>query len=237
MKSLPAQPNQSLIDGLACLQTIATIASPVGSRELARQLGMEPTRANRLLKTLAHLGLTTQDAKSKYAIGPAIHVLSAQTLFASGLLQRALPVLRALHQIDAIVALGVLWNDQVSYLCHALPGRPLEEGIGRFGVFPATQSSIGMALLARKKDAEIRVLFKGKEIPNYGSGLTGLIRDLNIVRRQGYAGVDDSNGGASLAVPVGENPISAIAVSGTAVRRNRADVLQSLTQSVAGLAH
>ena len=235
MKQLPAQPNQSLMDGLACLQAVATTASPRGSRELARQLGMEPTRVNRLLKTLAHLGLTTQDAKKKYAAGPAIHILSAQTLFASGLLRQALPALRALQQLNGVVALGVLWRDQVSYLCHALPDHPIEEGIGRLGVFPATQSSIGLVLLAQKPDAEIRSLFQGKKIPRYGADVTHLIKDLHIVRAQGYARVDEATGITSLAVPVGANPSSAIAVSGTAIRRNFTSAFDLLAKSVAGV--
>ncbi len=235
MKHLPAQPNQSLIDGLTCLQAVAMATGPIGSRELARQLGIEPTRANRLLKTLAYLGLTTQDDKAKYSTGPAIHILSAQTLFASGLLRTALPALRVLQKLDCIVALGVLWNDQVSYLCHALPDRPIEEGIGRLGVFPATQSSIGMVLLSRKSDAEIRSIFRNKEIPRYGVDLTKLLQELHRVRLQGFARVDENNGGTSLAMPVGANSISAIAVSGPSVQTNFAQALHALKKTVAEL--
>jgi len=90
---LPAQPNQSLIDGLACLQQLASEREPVGGRELARDLGLEPTRVHRLLRTLAHLGLAQQDAQRRYRPGPGIHVLAAQAMFGSGLLRRALPVL------------------------------------------------------------------------------------------------------------------------------------------------
>ncbi len=223
------------MDGLTCLQAVAMTTTPIGSRDLARQLGMEPTRVNRLLKTLAHLGLTTQDTRKKYTTGPAIHILSAQTLFASGLLRQTLPALRGLQQLDCIVALGVLWNDQVAYLCHALPDQPVEDGIGRLGLFPATQSSIGMVLLARKTDAEIRSLFKGKNIPRYGSDISHLIQDLNLVRSHGYAHVDEETGVTSLAVPVGANPISAIAVSGAAVRKNFTQALHLLMKSVDGL--
>ena len=34
--TLGAQPNQSLIDGMATLQALATSAEPIGCRELAR---------------------------------------------------------------------------------------------------------------------------------------------------------------------------------------------------------
>jgi hypothetical protein len=42
---LPAQPNQSLIDGLECFQAVVAAGRPVGGRELARTLGVEPTAA------------------------------------------------------------------------------------------------------------------------------------------------------------------------------------------------
>jgi len=82
----------------------------VGGRELARELGLEPTRVNRLLRTLAHLGLAQQDDRRKYRRGPGIHVLAAQAKFRSGLLRRAMPVLESLRRFEFTVALGVLWR-------------------------------------------------------------------------------------------------------------------------------
>lgn len=231
MRELPAQPNQSLIDGLACLQTIASSLAPMGSRELARKLAMEPTRTNRLVKTLAHLGMAARNADRKYTAGPAIHVLSTQTLRASGLLRKALPVLRDLQKLRFLVALGVLWKDHVSYLCHALPDRPIEEGIGRFAHYPATLSSIGMVLLSAKPEQEVRRLYRGKDIPRYGRKLGSLLRDLRRARTRGYAAIDEENGKTTAAVPVGEPPIAAVAVSGAGVRRCLAKCVETLKQA------
>lgn len=149
---LPAQPNQSLIDGLAVLQDIAARQKAVGSRELARELDIEPTRVNRLLKTLAHLGLAEQDADRKYSAGPGIHVLAAQSLFGSGMIRRAVPHLEKLHRHGLIVAMGVLWRDKVSYLYHAEPGMSASQALGRVSLFPANRSAIGLALLAERQD-------------------------------------------------------------------------------------
>ena len=82
-----AQPNQSLIDGIAVLQALAVSPDPVGGRELARRLGFEPTRVNRLLKTLAYLNIARQTADRRYAPGPGMTVLAAQSLFASQFIQ------------------------------------------------------------------------------------------------------------------------------------------------------
>lgn len=60
MSSLPAQPNQSLMEGIEVLFALVQRGRPAGVRELARELDMTPTRLQRYVATLAHLGLTTQ---------------------------------------------------------------------------------------------------------------------------------------------------------------------------------
>ena len=125
---LNAQPNKSLIDGITTLQALATSPDPVGSRELARRLDIDPVKVNRLLKTLAYLGIARQTADRKYTAGPGMHVLAAQSLFASGLIRHALPVLENLRRFGHTVALGVLWQDNVSYLFHAPPGIEASRG-------------------------------------------------------------------------------------------------------------
>ena len=77
---------------------------------MARQLGANPTRVNRLLKTLAYLGIARQTANRKYTPGPGMHVLAAQSLFASGLIRRAMPVLEDLRRFGHTVAMGVLFD-------------------------------------------------------------------------------------------------------------------------------
>src|SRR6476661_1752039 len=95
---LNSQPNRSLIDGILTLQALATSAEPVGCRELARRLDMDVTKTNRLLKTLAYLGIARQVANRKYTAGAGMHVLAAQSLFASGLIRRSLPLLGGLRR-------------------------------------------------------------------------------------------------------------------------------------------
>jgi DNA-binding IclR family transcriptional regulator len=172
---------------------------------------------NRLLRTLGHLGFVRQDARRKYLVGPSIHVLSAQALFGSGLLRAALPALEALGRHQLIVALGVLWRDQVAYLYHALPGMRVSEALGRVGLYPATRSGIGMPLLASLPDAEVSALYRSVDaIPGYGRDRARLREDLRAVRRQGYAYVlqDEARGIWSLGLAVGAPPFAALAFSG-----------------------
>ena len=126
----PAQPNQSLAHGLSCLQMVVSAGEPIGSRELARALGLEHTRVSRLLGTLAMLGLTEKTADSKYQPGPAIHVLAAQSIQGSRLLTASLPQLKLLQHTGMDVALGVVWRKHVCYLFYGRSGLALEEGMG-----------------------------------------------------------------------------------------------------------
>lgn len=184
-----AQPNQSLIDGMRVLQALAVSKEPVGCRELGRKLGFDPSKVNRLLQTLAHLGISRQTANRKYTAGPGMHVLAAQSLFASGLISRALPALERLRRFGHTVALGVLWNDSVSYLFHAPPGLEASHAVGRIGLLPATESGIGMALLAELEDEHIHAIYDGREVPNVPGGVVELLGRLEIIRGSGFAHV------------------------------------------------
>ena len=214
--TISAQPNQSLIDGIATLQALATAPEPVGCRELARRLGIDPTKVNRLLKTLAYLGIARQTADRKYTAGAGMHVLAAQSLFASGLIRRALPALEGMRRFGHTVALGVLWGDSVSYLFHAPPGLEASRGLGRIGLLPATTSGIGIVLLSELEDGEVRELFAGHDIPMFPGGMTQLLDKLAEVRRCGYARVHvaDDRDHHIVAVSTGDPAHAGVALSG-----------------------
>lgn len=216
----PAQPNQSLIDGLACLQTLAATDAPIGSREMARRLGLETTRVNRLLKTLAFLGLAQQDVRRKYVPGPGIHVLAAQAVHGSGLIRHALDPLTGLQGMDHQVAMGVLWRTDVCYLYLASPGDGADEAVGREPLYPAVESGLGTVLLAQLDDGEVRrlytsELYQGEPVVLDGAG--GLLSRLARVRRDGYAIVQGSaspRDHRTIAVTVGDPAIAAIGLAG-----------------------
>lgn len=211
---LPAQPNRSLLDGLELLTTLAAGREPLGSRELARRLGWNVMRVNRLLKTLAYSGVARQTPDRRYTAGPAMHVLSVQSLAASGLLRRALEATGQLPTKRHSVALGVLWRDHVSYLFHARPGQPAGTALGAHELFPATRSSIGMVLLAHQPEAQVRALFRADPPPEYPN-LAALLAELRQIREQAYAYVVQQARPrqASLAVPIGAEPYAGLALA------------------------
>lgn len=211
----PAQPNQSLIDGLEVLKALAGAREPVGSREMGRKLGLEATRVNRLLKTLAHLGIAQQTPAKQYLPGAGMHVLAAQAMHGSGLIRRALGPLESLRSHKLSVALGVLWRDQVCYLYHAGPSTRLADALGHSQLFPATRSSIGLVLLSWMPAADVRALYRGIDsIPGFDS-LDSLLAQLADVRRDGFALVHptENQPTQTLAVAI-EHESAAVAMSG-----------------------
>lgn len=142
----PAQANQSIASGFEVLQEVISAGRPLGSREVARRLGMEHSRANRILGTLASVGMLVQNQDSRYLSGPRVHVLSALSLNASRLIPAALPQLRPFHAEGATVALGTLWRDTVVYLLHANPTQDLAASAGAHDSYPRDRSIIGTLL-------------------------------------------------------------------------------------------
>lgn len=228
-----AQPNQSLIDGIATLQALATSPEPVGCRELARRIGLDPTKVNRLLKTLTYLGIARQTSNRKYTAGSGMHVLAAQSLFASGLIHRALPALERLRRFGHTVALGVLWNDNVSYLFHAPPGLEAARGLGRIGLLPATTSGIGIALLSELDDEQVRHIYQEREIPRFPDGINQLLEKLAEVRRLGYARVHvaDDRDHHVVAVSTGDPAHAGVALSGWIPESATAELVLALQET------
>ncbi|MEZ4829091.1 MAG: helix-turn-helix domain-containing protein [Bacteroidia bacterium] len=209
--TLPSQPLSGLIDGLTVLQYLASSTIERGSLEISRELGMEKTRVNRILKTLAFLGMAHQTANRRYIPGPGIHILSAQMLFGSGLINHSLKHLVKLTELNLVVAMGVLWRDKVSYLYHWEPDITPLDGLGRIELFPATQSSIGLALLSQKSEEEIQAIFPEEDLPGYSSRKK-LTDDLRRFRNQNYVSTM-YDGRKSIAVRLGTPSYAAIALA------------------------
>lgn len=213
MKKLPAQPVCGLIDGMGILQELAIRNGPVSGTELSKETGMELTRVNRLLKTLNYLGMADRTPDRRYRTGAGMHVLAAQSISSSRLLQVAARRLSKLERPGCLIALGVLWRDKVSYLFHKSHSASFLDAIGAHGVYPATKSSIGMALLAELNDDEIDALYKGRGTPGFKS-LPSLKAELIRIRERGYAVLRHSPDDATIAARIGSPAMAAAAISG-----------------------
>lgn len=192
---MSSQPNQSLIDGIRCLQYLVSSDRAIGCRELARLMNINTTRVNRLLMTMASIGLTMQDEQRRYLPGPGIHALAAQAIRGSALFSQALPQLERHAPKEIVVALGVLWEDQVIYIYHASPGSPPGQALAGFRMLPAWQSVIGMSLLASESDEALAPRFTPEQ-------WAALAPHLAQQREQGHVVWRHDDGEISMAKPL-----------------------------------
>lgn len=228
---LPSQPNQSLIGGMECLEMLVALRRPVGCRELARLLDMDPTRVNRLLKTLAALGMAERTLARQYQPGPGIHVLATMGLHSSNLLKVSLKHLPGLLERfpDLSIALGVLWRAQVSYLYYGFHGQPISANLGHSDLYPAEKSSIGQVLLAALPETEAIRSLRNRALPPFNTAQEPELRaSFAKIKCQGYAFVNDK----SLGVPVGCPPVAGLAAS-NAVKPEIVPVVLEALQEVA----
>ena len=184
----PSQPNQSLTDGLRCLQALANISEPVGARELARRLRFEPTRTHRLLRTLAHLGFARQNTEKKFLPGPGICVLASTALLHSRLARSAGRPIRELHRrVPHTVTLAMLWESTTTTIYRSSGRMPFESVWGRLHPEWATDSALGLVLLSRQPEEAVERAFWGRPIPHYTGGVRELLGHLRTIRNQGFA--------------------------------------------------
>ncbi len=204
--TMSSQPNQSLIDGIRCLQYLVSSNRAIGCRELARLMDINTTRVNRLLMTLASVGLTIQDEHRRYLPGPGIHALAAQAIRGSALFSHALPLLEQHAPKDIVVALGVLWEDQIISIYYSTPGPQISQALAGFRMYPAWQSVPGMALLAAESDEALTQRFTPEQWRN-------LAPYVAQQRQQGYVLWHHANGEVSMAQPLGKHA-AALAFAG-----------------------
>ena len=222
---MSSQPNQSLIDGIRCLQYLVSSGRAIGCRELARLMGINTTRVNRLLMTMASIGLTMQDEHRRYLPGPGIHALAAQSIRGSALFSQALPLLERHAPRDIVVALGVLWEDQVIYIWHSAPGSQMSQALAGFHMLPAWQSVIGMALLAAESDEALMARFTPEQWQQ-------LEPHIQQQREKGHVIWHHEDGEVSMAQPLGAHS-AALAFAGmwqadNALIRSRRNELELL---------
>lgn len=207
---LPAQPNQSIMSGMKCLEEIVSLVEPVGSRELARLLGEEHTKVNRILGTLCHLGYVEKTPANKYKAGPAIHIMASLTLNSSQLLHSAIEPLKELLETKLTVALGVLWKKKVSYIFHGNHQLPFEKCIGSHDLFPEEKSSIGTIIRVFNKESKPTAADKK------------IIKD-------GYCYASAVDTDLSLAVTIGKpSVIAGLALAGNKSKFNHEENLKKL---------
>jgi DNA-binding IclR family transcriptional regulator len=160
--------------------------------EAARELGVAPSTAHRLMSTLVFRGFALQDDQRRYTAGPSLTAGPAQR-HVRALVAKARPHLEALAAESRETAnLVERVGASVRFLFCAEGNQLLRVGDRTGTVLPARTSSGGLAALAALPDAVVEQLYTGRGAQLGGHGLHGaeleeLHRELAETRARGYS--------------------------------------------------
>ncbi|UCE31763.1 MAG: IclR family transcriptional regulator [Burkholderiales bacterium] len=199
----------SLESALDILRCFSTATPNIGVTEVATKLGMPKSSVSRWMKVMGEAGLLEQDSTRRtYRPGALAFQLG-------NLYQRHLKVLDLVDQsLKELVEstgltgyVGVL-NDADIVIIQTRPGTyPVRLALEKGFRIPAFVTAVGLALLARLEDAEIRRLHPKVlhyEETDLTKSVEELLSDVTKVRRRGYAQVSGATfaGFGAMAVAV-----------------------------------
>lgn len=165
--------------------------SRVGVAEAARDLGVAPSTAHRLLAMLRHHGFAVQDSRRAYLPGPVFTRLGLTGRPERDLTAIARPHLEGVsRELQETVHLVVLQGTAARFLDGVEATTGLRVGSRAGMSLPAHSTSGGKILLAQLAPAEVAALYPHGLPATYGPTVTDLAalrRQLATARRVGYA--------------------------------------------------
>jgi DNA-binding IclR family transcriptional regulator len=189
MQNRPTYPLKAVENALVALKFLQE-RGEVRVAEVADRLGVARSTAHRVLAMLVFHDFATQDARRVYRPGPALRTLGDAATTPPDVVTVAHPHLRELGRlVGETVHLMVLQGNGVRFVDGVEGTQTLRVG-SRIGMLlPAHATSGGKALLAELPEEELRALYpRGVSTGASAVGdLAALRRELDGVRRRGYA--------------------------------------------------
>jgi DNA-binding IclR family transcriptional regulator len=194
---------QSLDRALTLLEAVARESAGAAMADLSRAAGLHTSTAFHLLQTLVGRGYLVQDPQTRrYRVGPRLLRVAASATSERYISDAAAEILTELTaQTSESSSIAVLERDSAVILTKV-------EGLSRVGLIerpgegrPLHCTAIGKVLLAALPQAKAQILiaemrldaFTPRTITRRGK----LLRELSLVRSQGYA-IDDEEFGQGL---------------------------------------
>jgi DNA-binding IclR family transcriptional regulator len=197
---------------LDLLEMLALAHEHVGVSEIARRLGIPKSSTYMLMTTLEGRGYVIGDDGRRFRLNPAFQ--GEGRSWVGGTIAPFLHMGRAAIQRLAEATgessfLGITANDKaIEYVAKVVSRQDLRID-GELGVErPIHATSVGLALLASRDDAQIEKFLKGARLARLTEHTicepAKLRRELQAIRERGYAVVRETNslGSAGLAAPV-----------------------------------
>jgi DNA-binding IclR family transcriptional regulator len=190
--------NQSVARALAVLDLLSSTSSPLGVREIARQLGVAPSIAQRLVRTLANAGYLEQTGEaSRYTIGYRAFQVGNAFVAQNSIHSAVMPELYALADLHINGFLGVLRDHAVVYLATVQSNGPIALTHRPGSQTYLHSTALGKAILAEMPDSQVRHLLEEASLPRLTNqtkiSIPHLLAELKQVRELGYATNDEEN--------------------------------------------
>lgn len=224
MRNKPAYAIDS-VDHALLLATLLQQEGPLGVTEAAERLGVSRSTAHRLLAMLVYRDFAEQRPDRRYRAGSVLRPAGPVDVPVALLRRVAAPRLRALvDRVGETANLVVRAGTEVRFLLSVQCDQVLRVGDRTGRVLPAHLTSGGKALLAALPAAELTELYRAAE--DSGVSPARLRRELNLVRRRGFAVNDQLTETGLTAVGVivpvsGGVPVAGLSVAMPSARFDR----------------
>lgn len=190
--------NQSVARALKVLMLLAERQEPLGVREIARRLGVAPSIAQRLIRTMANSGFVEQtDTTLRYGIGYKAFQIGNAFVGQNNVYTVVLPELHAFADQHINGFLGVRRDRHLVYLATVQSNGPIAMTHRPGAQTYLHSTAMGKAMLAEMSDDEVRSLLGRSPLqrltPKTRVSLDQLVAELHEVRRLGYALSDEEN--------------------------------------------
>jgi IclR family pca regulon transcriptional regulator len=199
------------LKGLKVIESFDSDRRKQSIADISRSTGLDRATCRRLLLSLVHAGYASHDGKL-FWLSPRSLRLGYAYLHSSSLSNTLQGYLEQLSSdIHESCSGSVLQQDHVVYIARAAYQRVMSINLRIGSRLPIYCSSMGRVLLASLPVAEARRLLDATDLvkltPNTCVDIDELMRELDTVRKQDYAIVDEELevGLRSVAVPVRNN--------------------------------
>ncbi len=230
---------RALAKGLAVIEAFDTRSPSMTLSEVAKKTGLSRGTARRLLLTLVDLGYAGFDGK-RFSLQPRALNLGFAYLHSQNLWQLGQSyMVELVERVHESCSVAVLDRTEIVYVARVPTSvRIMSINLGIGTRLPAFATSMGRVLLAALPAADVERLLTdasplAKYTPKSMVDPTTLLREIDVVRRQGWALVDQEleMGLRSIAVPIVDGTGRAVAALNIGTHASRWPI-QKLTQEV-----
>lgn len=184
--------NKSVLKALEILEFL-DLKGPMGITEVSNELGMDKSSVFRALNTLKFRNFVRQDQETlKYCNSYKLLEMGNNVARQSGLVKMASSYMRQLsRQVSGAVCLGIRDGVSVIYIDKIESDTPVRASMKVGQSLPLYCTAMGKSILAFQPPAKMNHLLSRLEFeprtPNTHQNLDSLKKDLDEVKRRGYA--------------------------------------------------